>query len=92
MQKGVYELLALADGLTTYHYRILFLLLGQDGMTQSKLAEKLDLNRQNCHKVCKELLNRNIIYVSREEGKNKYLSINEKIKDTGIKGQLKLSI
>lgn len=30
MQNKVFEILAMADGLTTYHYRILFLLLGQD--------------------------------------------------------------
>lgn len=92
MQNKVFEILAMADGLTTYHYRILFLLIGRDEMTQSQLAEKLGINKQNCHKVCKELLNRDMLCISREEGKNKYLRVNDKLKDSGIKGQLKFDL
>lgn len=89
MQKNACEILAQADGLTTYHYKIL-LLASTKSMTQTQISEKLGIAKQNCNRACKELLNRDFLIIIKEEGRNKFLATNEKIKDVGIKGQMRL--
>ena len=81
-------MVARLDGLTTYHYKVLFLLM-QKSMTQSQMSEELGVMRQNMNKVCKELESMNLITTERTEGRNRFLGINKNMKDVGVKGQLK---
>lgn len=82
------ELAALSDELTTYHYKVLFLLISRS-MTQAQIAEELGVARQNVNRVCQELTSMNLILCERVEGRNKFLGINKNIKDIGVKGQIK---
>lgn len=74
--------------LTTYHYKVLFLLM-EKSMTQSQMAEELGVIRQNMNKVCRELESMNLIVTDRIEGRNKFLAINKSLKNVEVKGQLK---
>lgn len=74
------ELLATSNFATAYHYRVLMLLL--TGIyTQSQLAERLGLKRQNVHRCVKELEEHGYILVDRVEGRNKFLKANTSVKD-----------
>lgn len=65
------EILASSEFLTAYHYRVLILLL--TGIyTQSQLADKLNMKRQNVHRCIKELEANGYIEVDRIEGRNKF--------------------
>lgn len=75
--------------LTTYHYRIMLLLLERE-RTQSQISQELDINKQNINKACKDLESLGIIYVSRQEGQMKYLKVDVNLKKLEMKGQLKL--
>lgn len=86
------ELLATSNFATAYHYRVLMLLL-TGSYTQSQLAERLGLKRQNVHRCVKELEAHGYILVDRVEGRNKFLKANTSVKDihnddTHLKEQL----
>lgn len=83
----LYELYASCK-FTTYHYKILFLLL-KNSYTQKEISNKLGVAKQNINKTCKELLSMDLIKVSKVIGNNKYLEINKNPK-LQIKGQLKI--
>lgn len=68
------ELLATSNFATAYHYRVLLLLL-TGSYTQSQLAERLGLKRQNVHRCVKELEEHGYILVDRVEGRNKFLNV-----------------
>lgn len=87
------ELLATSNFTTAYHYRVLMLLL-TGSYTQSQLAEKLGLKRQNVHRCVKELEEHGYILVDRVEGRNKFIKANTSVKsirsaDSQLEGQLK---
>lgn len=87
------ELLATSNFATAYHYRVIMLLL-TGSYTQSQLAEKLGLKRQNVHRCVKELEEHGYILVDRVEGRNKFIKANTSVKsiriaDSQLKGQLK---
>lgn len=87
------ELLATSNFTTAYHYRVLMLLL-TGSYTQSQLAEKLGLKRQNVHRCVKELEEHGYILVDRIEGRNKFIKANTSVKsiriaDSQLEGQLK---
>ena len=74
------EMLAASNFFTAYHYRILMLLL-TGSYTQSQLAERLGLKRQNVHRCVKELDEHGYILVDRVEGRNKFIKANISVKD-----------
>ena len=87
------ELLATSTFATAYHYRVLLLLL-TGSYTQSQLAEKLGLKRQNVHCCVKELEEHGYILVDRVEGRNKFIKANTSVSailaaDEHSEGQLK---
>ena len=89
------ELLATSNFATAYHYRVLMLLLTKS-YTQSQLAERLGLKRQNVHRCVKELEEHNYILMDRVEGRNKFIKANTSVKDIHdadeqAKGQLMFS-
>ncbi|MDE6425470.1 MAG: MarR family transcriptional regulator [Ruminococcus sp.] len=64
--------------------------------TQSQLAERLGLKRQNVHRCVKELEEHGYILVDRVEGRNKFIKANTSVKDIHkadeqVKGQLMFS-
>lgn len=88
------ELLATSNFTTAYHYRVLMLLL-TGSYTQSQLAEKLGLKRQNVHRCVKELEQYGYILIDRVEGRNKFIKANTSVSsiratlvDEQVKGQL----
>ncbi|MDE6425475.1 MAG: MarR family transcriptional regulator [Ruminococcus sp.] len=87
------ELLATSTFVTAYHYRVLLLLL-TGSYTQSQLAEKLGMKRQNVHRCVKELEEHGYILVDRVEGRNKFIKANTSVSailatDDHSEGQLK---
>lgn len=87
------ELLATSTFATAYHYRVLLLLL-TGSYTQSQLAEKLGLKRQNVHRCVKELEEHGYILVDRVEGRSKFIKANTSVSailaaDEQSEGQLK---
>lgn len=89
------ELLAKSEFVTAYHYKVLLLLL-TGVYTQSQLANKLQMKRQNVHRCIKDLENHGYIEVDRIEGRNKFLKATTSVKkilqntSNDIQGQLKL--
>lgn len=88
------ELLATSEFVTAYHYRVLILLL-TGVYTQSQLADKLQMKRQNVHRCIKDLESHGYIEVDRIEGRNKFLKATTSVKKilqttSDIQGQLKL--
>ena len=61
---------------------IMLLLTGS--YTQSQLAEKLSLKRQNVHRCVKELAEHGYILVDRVEGRNKFIKANTSVKSIRI--------
>lgn len=90
------ELLATSNFTTAYHYRVLMLLI-TGTYTQSQLAEKLNIKRQNIHRCIKELEEHGYIVVDRIEGRNKFIKANTSVKsiksidNQAIEGQLKIT-
>lgn len=72
------ELLATSNFATSYHYRVLMLLLTKS-YTQSQLAERLGLKRQNVHRCVKELEEHGYILIDRVEGRNKFIKANTSV-------------
>lgn len=57
------------------------MLLFTKSYTQSQLAERLGLKRQNVHRCVKELEEHGYISVDRIEGRNKFIKANTSVKD-----------
>jgi len=76
--------------LTTYHYRVLFLLM-QCERTQAQICAELSYKKQNINKICKDLLSIDYISFGKVVGKNKYLKINSN-PDIQAKGQIKMFV
>lgn len=74
------------SSLTTYHYKVLFLLMSEE-QTQSQLCEKLGVKKQNVHKICKELKSMDFIQESKRIGNNIYFEVN-KDPCVQLKGQI----
>ncbi len=96
MKKQYFEMLAKSDFATTYHYKIVLLLLATGALTQAQIADELNMKKQNVNRCVKELLEHGYITVERIEGKNKFLKVVNSIKaihsmnsDEVISGQLK---
>lgn len=54
-QSQLYIKLAEQKGLTTYHYKVLFYLMGEKEATQTQISKGLDISKQNINKVFKDL-------------------------------------
>ncbi len=81
MKKQYFEMLAKSDFATTYHYKIVLLLLATGALTQAQIADELNMKKQNVNRCVKELLEHGYITVERIEGKNKFLKVVTSIKD-----------
>lgn len=81
MKKQYFEILAKSDFATTYHFKIVLLLLATGALTQAQIANELNMKRQNVNRYVKELLEHGYITVERIEGKNKFLKVVTSIKD-----------
>ncbi len=81
MKKQYFEILAKNDFATTYHYKIVLLLLATGALTQAQIAHELNMKKQNVNRCVKELLEHGYITVERIEGKNKFLKVVTSIKD-----------
>ena len=95
MKKQFFEVLAKSDFATTYHYKIVLVLLAKGTLTQAQLADELTMKRQNVNRYVKDLLEHGYIKVERIEGKNKFLkvvtsvtSITQTKADEAMNGQL----
>lgn len=83
--------LAMQEGFTTMHYRIMLVLLSGKAYTQAQLAEKLGVkHRQNLTPPLNDLTKQGYITVDRTEGRNKFLKVvlNRPKADDVEKGQL----
>ena len=66
--------LALQEGFTTTHYKIMLVLLSGKAYTQAQLADKLGVkHRQNLTPPLNDLTKQGYITVDRTEGRNKFL-------------------
>lgn len=81
MKKQYFEMFAKSDFATTYHYKIVLLLLATGALTQAQIADELNMKRQNVNRYVKDLLEHGYITVERIEGKNKFLKVVTSIKD-----------
>ena len=90
-QNELFVKLAELKGLTTYHYKVLFYLMGKKEITQSQIAKELEVSKQNINKVFKELHSMDLIYKHKVEGRNVYWRIHPK-PTFQAKGQLRLEI
>lgn len=68
----LFTVLATAE-LTTYHYKI-WLLLATEPLTQTQIAEKLFVKKQNIRKHIADLERLGLITTDRIEGRNKFLT------------------
>lgn len=91
---GEYFDMLAKSNFTTYHYKIVLLLLATGALTQAQLADELNMKRQNVNRYVKDLLEHGYITIERIEGKNKFLravtsvkNINQTKTET-ISGQL----
>lgn len=73
-KEELFKMYAGDPNLTTYHYKVLFMLLYAK-RTQSEIAAELNVDRQSINKVCKYLLNVGYIIVADVNGRNKLLDI-----------------
>lgn len=94
MKKRYFEMLAKSDFATTYHYKIVLLLLAAGALTQVQIASELGVERQNVNRYVRDLLAHGYITVDRIEGRNKFLravtSTKDIIaKDDVVNGQLR---
>jgi len=82
--------LAMQQGFTTMHYKVMLILLSGKAYTQSQLATKLEVkHRQNLTTPLNQLTQQGFITVDRIEGRNKFLKavLDRKPNDV-VKGQL----
>lgn len=90
-QNELFVKLAEQEGLTTYHYKVILLLIGKKEATQSQIAQELGICKQNINKVFKDLSSIDIVLKSRVEGRNIFWKINPEPKFQ-IKGQIRLGV
>lgn len=62
--------------LTTYHYKTIFYLYGNDEITQSQIAEQLKVPKQNINRVMRDLKSMDIVKQSKVVGRNIYWKLN----------------
>ena len=72
--------------LTTYHYKVILLLMSRE-LTQTQIAKELDVKKQNIYTACRDLKSMDIIYESTKIGNNVYLALNKSPK-VQVKGQM----
>ncbi len=89
VKKEIYKRIAALEGLTTYHYKVILLLLGGSEYTQVQMADMLGSSKQNINKVCQNLYHQDIVLKKRSEGRSVYWGINPKPSFQMV-GQLKL--
>lgn len=89
MKKDIYKRMATLEGLTTYHYKIILLLLDGSEYTQVQMAEILGSTKQNINKACQYLYQRDTVKKKRSEGRNIFWGINPDPKFEMV-GQLKI--
>ena len=81
--------LAMQDGFTTLHYRIMLVLLTGKSYTKAQLATKLEKFPQNLAPPIKDLMDRGYVTVDRIEGRNKFLkAVLNRSSDNVEQGQL----
>ena len=85
--KERFELYTSLD-LTTYHYKVIFLLMSKE-FSQSQIAEILNVKKQNICSVCRDLKTMGIIYESSRLGNSVYLVLNSQ-PQVQAKGQMDL--
>ncbi|MFR1315137.1 MAG: helix-turn-helix domain-containing protein [Clostridium perfringens] len=90
MENKYLEHIAVTEGLKTYHYKVLMLLI-TNRFTQSKVSNILEVKKQNINKIFKELLDMGLIENSETIGRNKYFKAVTDIKkiNSNIPGQIK---
>lgn len=92
MKKLINYLTYIAEqDLGTYHYKMVLMLL-EHPQTQTMIADKLGIAKQNMNKVAKDLESSGYIVIDRIEGRNKFFRV---VTDIGVlqkalKGQMKL--
>jgi predicted transcriptional regulator len=87
-KEDLYKQYAIDANLKTYHYKVLFLLMGKN-RTQSEICSVLGISKQNLNKICRDLLSIGFISYGEVIGRNKYLKINSN-PETQVIGQLTL--
>ncbi|MBK5246736.1 MAG: transcriptional regulator [Peptostreptococcaceae bacterium] len=85
--KDRFELYATLN-LTTYHYKVILLLMTKE-LTQSQMANALEAKKQNIHSICHDLKSMDIIQEHSRIGNNVYLALNLQ-PQVQAKGQLNL--
>lgn len=77
--------------LGTYHYKMLLMLLERP-QTQTMVADKLGIAKQNINKVARDLEQGGYITTDRVEGRNKFLKVitDVEVLQKTLKGQIKL--
>lgn len=90
MENKYLEHIAVKEGLKTYHYKVLMLLITKR-FTQSEVSNILEVKKQNINKIFKELLDMGLIENSETIGRNKYFKAVTDIKkiNSNIPGQIK---
>ncbi|WP_224383533.1 MarR family transcriptional regulator [Clostridium perfringens] len=90
MENKYLEHIAVTEGLKTYHYKVLMLLI-TNRFTQSEVSNILEVKKQNINKIFKELLDMGLIENSETIGRNKYFKAVTDIKkiNSNIPGQIK---
>jgi Cdc6-like AAA superfamily ATPase len=68
------------NSLATWEKEIMFCVLENDEITNSKLAEKLDKKRQNISKVISKLISLSAVFIKRIDGTQKFLSVHPSVK------------
>lgn len=85
--KERFELYATLN-LTTYHYKVILLLMSKE-FTQSQIANILNVKKQNIYSVCRDLRSMDIVYEGSRVGNSVYLTLNPQPK-VQLKGQINL--
>lgn len=89
MEKKYLEHIVSLEELKASHYRVL-LLLNTDKFTQSGIARKLNIKKQNVNKIFKLLIDHGLIEEVETIGRNKYFKATDPKKiNLNIPGQLK---
>lgn len=89
MEKKYLEHIVSLEELKASHYRVL-LLLNIDKLTQTDIARKLNIKKQNVNKVFKTLIEHGLIEEVETVGKSKFFkAVDPKKINLNIPGQLK---
>lgn len=91
MKIEILRQLAELKELTTYHYKVILLLLASKEATQTQIAKILDVPKQNINRVFRDLVSMNIVIESRKEGTSIFWKLNPK-PNLQVNGQIKLKV